>query len=254
MYSNGDETASLDPIELSIVIPAFNEAENLDPLIAEIEAVFQDISFDWELIIVNDGSTDVTREVLHNIQKRCPQLRVLSFRVRSRKTSALDAGFRSARGRLIATMDADLQNDPADIPKLMQWIVEDKSDMVNGWRQQRHDNWLRLLSTRIGNGVRNWLTAEQVHDAACGIKVFRKECLENIKLFTGLHRFLPTLMKLEGWRVMEVPVNHRERHAGYAKYGVGNRLFRGLRDTFAVRWMQKRALRYTIDQGDDSDV
>ena len=135
-----------------------------------------------------------------------------------------------------------------------QWIEEDNSDMVNGWRRQRHDNWLRLLSTRIGNGVRNWLTWEQVHDAASGLKVFRKECLENIKLFSGMHRFLPTLMKIEGWRVMEVPVNHRTRRAGHAKYGVVNRMFRGLRDTFAVRWMQKRALRYAIDQGDDSDV
>ena len=123
--------------------------------------------------------------------------------------------------------------------------------MVSGWRKKRNDHWIRLVSTRIANDVRNWLTNENVHDSASGIKVFRRECICKIKLFNGSHRFLPTLVKMEGYRVMELPVNHRPRHAGTAKYGVSNRVFIALRDTFAIRWMQNRRLVYEIDKGVD---
>ncbi len=174
----------------------------------------------------------------------CPQLRVLSMKARSGQTAAVEAGLRRARGRLVAMMDADLQNDPADLPAMLKLLEEDRCDMVNGWRRDRKDPWIRLLSTRIANWVRNRLTHEDIRDSACGLKVFTQQCIPTLKLFNGMHRFLPTLVKMAGFRVLEIPINHRPRSAGKTKYGVSNRLFRALRDTFAVRWMQSRALRY----------
>jgi hypothetical protein len=131
---------------------------------------------------------------------------------------------------------------------MLALLEQDRCDMVNGWRRDRQDPWIRLVSTRIANGVRNRLTGETIQDSACGLKVFRRECVERLKLFNGMHRFLPTLVKLEGYRVVERPVHHRARMAGKAKYGVANRLFRALRDTFAVRWMQARHVRYEVDE------
>jgi len=198
----------------------------------------------WEIVITDDGSTDDTVSVLGELRKRHPQLRVLSMQQRAGQTAALDAGLRRARGTFIATLDADLQNDPADIPRLLDVLLSQQCGFVNGWRANRRDPWIRLVSTRVANRVRNRLTREQIHDSACGLKVFRRECLDRLKLFNGMHRFLPTLVKMEGYRVVEVPVNHRPRTAGKAKYGVLNRAFKALRDAFAVRWMQQRMLRY----------
>ena len=184
-----------------------------------------------------------------------PALRVRRLLERSGQTAAIDAGFRGARGTYIAMLDADLQNDPADIPRLLDLLITGQHDLVTGWRSERQDPWIRKLSSRIANGVRNWLTHETIHDSACGLKVFRRACLAQIRLYTGMHRFLPTLFRLEGFRVVEIPVNHRPRTAGTAKYGVRNRAIRGLRDTFAIRWMLKRILRYEVrEDGRPSDV
>jgi len=237
-----------DEVYLSVVTAVYNEADNLPTLLAEIAAALRDCFFPWEVVVVNDGSTDDSPAVLRQLLGEYPQLRVLSLRQRSGQTAALDAGLRRARGRYIATLDADLQNDPADIPALLAVVEAGRCDLANGWRKERCDPWLRRISTRIANAVRNYLTRECIHDSACGLKVFRRECIADIKLFTGLHRFLPTLVKLEGYRVEEFPVHHRPRTAGKAKYGVWNRLFRALRDTFAVRWMQARMFHYTCDE------
>jgi dolichol-phosphate mannosyltransferase len=231
-------------IYLSVVAPAHNEAENLPRLLGEIAAALATLNHAWEVVIVDDSSTDDTPCILPDLMKKHPQLRVLSLRNRSGQTAALDAGLRRARGSFIATLDADLQNDPADIPRLLEVLLSKQCGFVNGWRANRQDPWIRLVSTRIANGVRNWLTHERIHDSACGLKVFRRECIDRLKLFNGMHRFLPTLVKMEGYEVVEVPVNHRPRTAGKAKYGVFNRLFKALRDCFAVRWMQRRMLRY----------
>ncbi|HNT37424.1 MAG TPA: glycosyltransferase, partial [bacterium] len=169
-------------------------------------------------------------------------------------TSALDCALRRARGKYIASLDADLQNDPKDIPTMLVPIVSGKCDMVNGWRKDRRDPWIRLVSTKIANGVRNWLTHETIRDSACGLKVFRRECIERVKLYKGMHRFLPTLVKMEGFRVIEVPVNHRPRTAGKTKYSIGNRLFRALRDAFAVRWMQSRTVLYQYEEWEREDA
>jgi dolichol-phosphate mannosyltransferase len=231
-------------IDLSVVAPAHNEQDNLPRLLEEIAAALARLEHRWEVIITDDASTDGTAALLKDLRRKYPQLRVLSMRQRSGQTAAVDAGLRHARGVFVATLDADLQNDPADIPRMLDVLQSQECDFVNGWRANRRDPWIRLVSTRVANRVRNWLTHEQIHDSACGLKVFRRECIDRLKLFNGMHRFLPTLVKMEGYRVVEVPVNHRPRTAGKAKYGVLNRVFKALRDAFAVRWMQQRTIRY----------
>ncbi len=231
-------------IHLSVVAPAHNEMDNLPRLLEEIAAALAKLEHSWEVIITDDASTDGTAAVLQDLRKKYPPLRVLSMRQRSGQTAAVDAALRHARGTFVAMLDADLQNDPADIPRMLDLLQAQPCDFVNGWRANRRDPWIRLVSTRVANRVRNWLTHEQIHDSACGLKVFRRECIDRLKLFNGMHRFLPTLVKMEGYRVIEVPVNHRPRTAGKAKYGVLNRVFKALRDALAVRWMQQRTIRY----------
>jgi dolichol-phosphate mannosyltransferase len=223
-------SAEQNGIYLSVVAPAHNEADNLGRLIDEVTAVASGMKQPWEVVIVNDGSTDQTESVLRARMQACPQLRVLSMKGRCGQTAAVEAGLRVARGRFVAMMDADLQNDPADLPAMLERLARDECDMVNGWRRDRQDPWIRLVSTRIANRVRNWLTHETIRD------------------YNGMHRFLPTLVKMEGFRVVEVPVRHRPRTAGKAKYGVLNRVFRALRDAFAVRWMQSRTVRYEFTE------
>lgn len=231
---------------LSVVAPAYNEAANLPTLVGEISKALRPLQEQFEIVIVNDGSDDNSLEILDGMMGEYPELRVLSLLKRSGQTAAIDAGIRNAKGRYIAMIDADLQNTPTEIPRMVDILKRQQCDLVNGWRDKRNDPWIRLISTRIANGVRNWLTHETIRDSACGLKVFRAECMNKIKLFNGMHRFIPTLFKMEGFRVIEVPVNHRHRVAGKTKYGIGNRLFKGLRDTFAIRWMQRWTLRYEI--------
>jgi len=240
----GFQNPSRGDIHLSVVAPAHNERDNLPRLLEEIAAALAEFEHRWEVIITDDASTDDTAAVLRSLRQKYPPLRILSMRQRSGQTAAVDAGLRHARGTFVATLDADLQNDPADIPRMLELLQSQQCDFVNGGRAKRRDPWIRLISTRVANRVRNWLTHEQIHDSACGLKVFRRECIDRLKLFNGMHRFLPTLVKMEGYRVVEVPVNHRPRTAGKAKYGMLNRVFKALRDAFAVRWMQQRAIRY----------
>jgi dolichol-phosphate mannosyltransferase len=231
-------------IYLSVVAPAYNEAENLPQLFSEIAAALGTLEQRWEIICVDDGSVDDTPRLVPELMKKHPQLRVLSLRNRSGQTAALDAGLRRARGTFIATLDADLQNDPADIPRLLKVLLSAQCGLVSGWRVNRRDPWVRLVSTRFANSVWKWVMHEQVHDSGCGLKVLRRECVDRLKLFNGMHRFLPALVRMEGYEVVEVPVNHRPRTAGKTKYGVLNRVFRAFHDCLAVRWMQRRMLRY----------
>jgi glycosyltransferase involved in cell wall biosynthesis len=195
-------------------------------------------------VYVDDGSRDGSGDVLLALAKRDERVRVVRFARNCGQSAALDAGFRAARGELIATLDADLQNDPADLPRLLAAL--DRADVVNGVRVGRQDGFLRRLSSRIGNGFRNWLTHESVSDVGCSLRVMRASYLRRVKLHRGMHRFLPTLLRMEGARVVELPVRHRPRHRGRSKYGIANRLFVGLADTFAVRWMQGRRLDYEL--------
>ena len=233
---------------LSVVTPAYNEAANLPVLVGELSQVLSHIQNRCEIVVVNDGSQDDSQDVLDALAEKYPELRVITLVKRSGQTAAVDAGIRLARGQYIAMLDADLQNVPTEIPRMLDVLIREQCDLVNGWRKERNDPWIRLVSTRIANGFRNWITHETIHDSACGLKVFRAECIDKIKLFTGMHRFLPTLFKMEGFRVIEIPVCHRPRTAGKTKYGIGNRLFKGLRDTFAIRWMQQRTFHYQIKE------
>jgi glycosyltransferase involved in cell wall biosynthesis len=234
-------------VELSLVIPAYNEQETIKALLQRISEVFKDTSCRFEVIIVDDGSADKTLPLLKSAQKEHPWLRVLTFDRNHGQTAAMSAGFRAAQGHVIATLDADLQNDPAEVPRLMGMLGDDV-DAVVGWRQKRQDPWLRKVSTKIANGIRNWLSSETIHDSACSLKVYKRCCLERLTLYEGMHRFMPTLVKMQGYHVIEVPISHHPRYAGQAKYGVWNRVFKAFFDLLAVRWMKKRWLHYKYEE------
>ena len=223
-----------------MVIPVFEERDNLEPLHRELDAALAEVRGGVELVYVDDGSCDGSAEVLAALAKRDERVRVVRFVENRGQTAAFDAGFRAAHGEVVATLDADLQNDPADLPRLLAAL--DRADVVNGVRVGRRDGLVRRLSSRIGNGFRNWMTHETVSDVGCSLRVMRASYLRRVKLYRGMHRFLPTLLRMEGARVIELPVSHRPRRHGRSKYGIANRLFVGLADVFVVRWMQSRRL------------
>jgi glycosyltransferase involved in cell wall biosynthesis len=228
----------MEPPEVSLVIPVFNEEENLPILAEEIREAMEPLGCSYEVIFVDDGSTDGSPGALAGIARRDPAVRIVRQRRNAGQSAALDAGFRHARGAVIVTLDADLQNDPADIPRLLQKL--EGADVVAGVRTRRQDTWTRRASSRLANAVRNWATRESIADVGCTLKAFRADFLRRVPMFDGMHRFLPTLLKMDGARVLEVPVHHRPRLHGQAKYGIHNRLWRALDDLLAVRWMQKR--------------
>lgn len=234
--------------ELSVVVPVYNEAECVAPLCAELYAVLPGLGRSFEVILVDDGSSDDTPELLAAEKQRRDSLRVLRLRKNCGQSAALSCGFDHARGQVVITLDADLQNDPADIPLLLAKLDSGECDAVCGWRQKRRDTWLRRASSKIANGVRNKLSGETISDTGCSLKAYKTEFLRKIKMFKGMHRFLPTLLKMEGARVVEVPVGHRPRHAGEAKYGVWNRVFKSFRDLLAVRWMKRRHIDYDAEE------
>jgi len=232
--------------DLSVVFPVYNESENLPILTEEISKALEGKGWTYEMVAVDDGSSDDSLAVLRQLRERYPMLRVLTFEKNSGQTAALDAGWHAARGRFVVSLDADLQNDPADIPAMMRKVEESGADMVIGVRVNRHDTWSRRMQSKIGNRVRNWITRDQITDTGCSLKLARKEAIEPVRLYTGMHRFLPTLVRYAGFKVVEMPVNHRPRKFGVSKYGAMNRAFRGLADCFAVRWMGTRMLKYKV--------
>jgi len=234
----------MKPPELSVVIPVYNEEENIPILIRELEETLNHLGKIYEIIMVDDGSRDKSLERILEAQRENPRIRVISFEKNAGQTSAMDAGFRAARGEVIVTLDADLQNSPGDIPLLLEKIPE--YDMVCGFRAERSDPWIRKISSVIANSVRNALTHEEIKDIACSLKAYKRECLQKVKLYNGMHRFLPTLFKMEGFRVIEVRVGHYPRRHGTAKYNIRNRIFRSFVDLLAVLWMKKRQLNYRI--------
>ncbi len=234
------------PPYLSLVIPAYNEQENINVLLERVSAALAQTGKPFEVILVDDGSTDDTPRLLAEGISKYPWLRVLRMENNAGQSAAFDAGFRAARGEVVATIDADLQNDPEEIPRLLPLL--NGYDMVTGWRKHRHDTWFRRRQTRMANRIRNWISEETIQDSASSLKLYKRRCLEGLQLFNGAHRFFPTLVKMRGFTVLEEPVRHSKRYAGTAKYGFRNRALRAFIDLLAVRWLKKRYIRYDVHE------
>ena len=228
--------------ELSVLLPAFNEAESLPQVWSELGAVLDELARPTEVIFVDDGSTDGTAEIVRDIRRADPRVRLIRLAATGGLSTALAAGLERVRGAIVITMDSDLQNDPRDIPRMLASLPG--YDAVTGWRQHRDDPWLKRASSRIANAVRNAVTGDHVRDSACTLRVIRRRCLPCLPRFRGFHRFVPSLLRLGGFRVLELPVNHRARRFGVSHYGIRNRAFVAFEDLLAVRWMQDRWLRY----------
>ena len=232
-------------VSLSVVIPVYNEAANVRPLLDQMGAALANWSGQVEFLFVDDGSTDQTVELLKQAQENDPRIRIARFRRNLGQTAAMAAGFRLAQGSCVVTLDGDLQNDPAEIPRLVEMLKD--WDAVCGIRVQRQDSGWKRLSSRVGNGFRNWATGDNIIDTGCTLKAYRRECLERLELYRGMHRFLPTLLKMRGYRVTQVPVSHHPRLHGKTKYGTWGRLVKGLADVWAVRWMKKNRIAYEAE-------
>jgi glycosyltransferase involved in cell wall biosynthesis len=232
--------------DLSVVIPVYNEEENLPPLWDELRSVLESLRLSFEVVFVDDGSRDRSAEIIRGFRERDGRVRLVRLKANAGETAATDAGFKAADGRWVVTMDADLQNDPHDIPAMLSHL--EQWDAVTGWRVSRGegDSIVRRASSRIANRVRNALSEETIQDSGCTFRAFRRECLRGLVLYRGFHRFIPTLLKMRGYRVLEVPVKNRPRRFGQSKYGVMNRVFVATADLLAVRWMKDRFLRYEI--------
>jgi len=233
-------------IKYSIVIPLKDEEGNIRNLIGELEPVMNSLGKKWELICIDDGSTDQTLPILQDLSKGKPFLRTLVFTKNCGQSSAFDAGFKAAKGEFVITLDGDLQNDPNDIPKLIE--VSENYDLVCGIRQNRKDSFVKRMTGYLANSVRSRVCHDGIQDTGCSLKLYRRDCLKKIKIYDGMHRFLPALFQIEGFRVHQIPVNHRERTRGKTKYNFLNRSFNTIFDMFAVRWMRARHLNYTIDR------
>lgn len=227
-------------MKYSVVIPIKNEEENICELIQEVEPVMEGLGEKWELICIDDGSTDRSLLILQDLCKHKPYMRVLSFTRNFGQSAAFAAGFKAARGELVITLDGDRQNDPTDIPKLTGAMSD--CDLVVGWRVNRRDTLQKKVISRISNWIRSRLCRDGIHDTGCSLKVYRRAALSSIKMYNGMHRFLPALFKIEGLHVKEIPVSHRERSKGATKYHFFNRSLGPIIDMFVVRWMRRRNL------------
>ncbi len=235
-------------LQLSVVAPAYNEQESIEDFVREMCETLRSLAVPFEVVCVDDGSSDQTWQLLQQLRARFPELRPAALERNSGQSAALAAGVSLARGRYIGLIDADLQNDPADIARFFQSMVSRGDlDCLVGVRAERRDNWLRRISSRVANAVGFWITKVAVRDAGCAVKVCRAEYLKRVPFFRGAHRFLATLVQLDGARVEELLVNHRPRLKGSSKYGSGlGRTFVALRDALGVRWMMDRKIRYAL--------
>jgi len=231
---------------VSVVVPFYNEEENVSALAERIEAVFEKLpDYDYECLFVNDGSTDGTREQLERARQRNPRIRPVHLVQNRGQSAALVAGMRRARGEFVLTLDGDLQNDPCDFPKMLDLLKE--YDCVCGYRAKRNDTWVRKASSRIANGVREAILKDGIRDAGCGSKGFRRRCVEHIVPFNGAHRFFAVMMRTAGFTIAECEVTHHPRIHGVSKYGIHNRLWRGIHDLIGVRWLKKRYVTFKVE-------
>jgi glycosyltransferase involved in cell wall biosynthesis len=233
-------------IGISVVVPVYNEEKNIPILIPQLVEVLTPLGESYEMIFVDDGSTDQSRKILKGMVSQYPEIRVLGFKKNCGETAAGAAGLKEARGRVVITIDADLQNDPKDIPRMLDFLKE--YDMVTGWRQEREDSWVKRVTSKIANRIRNGLSGETIRDSGCTFRAYKRECLGNLKLYKGMHRFMPTLVKMEGFRVVEIPIAHHPRQFGVSKYTTWNRMWRAFVDLLAVNWMKSRHIHYEIEE------
>ena len=238
VLSPGAGEAASGP-DISVVVPVYNEEENVATLQSEISRALHGMNY--EVVFVDDGSRDQTAQKI----ERGPQIRVLRFEKNAGQSAATYAGLNAARGATIILMDGDLQNDPADIPKLLAELSRG-ADLVCGYRASRKDTVVKRITSRVANFVRSRFTGDGVRDTGCGLKAMRRECVAAIIPFKGMHRFVPALVKGAGYRLVEVPVNHRRRQFGQSKYGLGNRAIRATVDMFGVRWLLSRHFSYKV--------
>ena len=231
-----------EAVELSIVLPVFNEAQSLPVLWEELQAMLKTVEDSAEVIVVDDGSTDTSVDFVRLLQVTDSRVRLIRLAQNRGLSSALAAGLRAVRGRIVVTLDSDLQSDPRDIPVLLAQL--NRWDAACGWRQARRDPWLKRISSRIANRVRAAVLGDQARDSACSLRAMHRRCVDSLQFFDGFHRFVPALLRQAGHRVIVVPVNHRPRRFGLSHYGVRNRAWRGVVDMFGVRWLQARRLRY----------
>jgi glycosyltransferase involved in cell wall biosynthesis len=224
---------------VSVVVPVFNEEENMSILQTELQDALAGL--DYEIVFVDDGSTDRSAQRIET----APNVLILRFEKNTGQSAALYAGIRAARGQTIVMIDSDLQNDPADIPRLLEEISRG-ADLVCGYRAKRKDTITKRLTSRIANFVRSRFTKDHVRDTGCTLKAMRRECVSALVPFKGMHRFIPALIKGAGYRLVEIPVNHRPRRFGQTKYGFGSRALRATIDMFGVRWLLSRRLNYKI--------
>ncbi len=235
-----------DAPRVSVIIPVYNEVECLPGLLGELTAALVPAPFAWEVLLVDDGSSDGSAELLDAAARADARFVALHFRRNAGQSAAFAAGFAYARGEIAVTLDADGQNPPAEIPRLVAALT-DGIDLVAGYRATRNDSGWRKFQSRFANAVRNRLSGETIRDTGCSLKAFRTRHLKRIPMFNGMHRFLPTLCRLAGAKtVVEIPVAHRPRQGGLSKYGMWNRVFRSLADLMAVRWMQRRWLEWEV--------
>ena len=231
--------SSLSSPAVSVVVPVFNEEQNVSILQSELQSALAGV--DHEIVFVDDGSTDRSAEKI----ERAPNVRVLQFAKNTGQSAALYAGIKDARGKTIVMIDSDLQNDPADIPRLLEEVSRG-ADLVCGYRAKRKDPVTKRLTSRIANFVRSRFTKDYVRDTGCTLKAMRSECANALVPFKGMHRFIPALVRGAGYRLVEIPVNHRPRRFGQTKYGFGSRALRATMDMFGVRWLLSRRLNYKI--------
>ena len=231
-------------MDFSVVVPVYNEAGNIAPLVTEISRAL-DGRYDYEIVYVNDGSQDTTADELQAQRAVRPQLRVVTHRRACGQSTALRTGIKAARAPVIATLDGDGQNDPADIPALIETLFTapagSRLRMVAGYRKRRRDSWIKRISSRVANAVRSRLLGDATPDTGCGLKVFYRDTFLDLPYFDHMHRFLPALVQRAGWQVTSVEVNHRHRERGASKYGTIDRLVAGIDDLLGVMWLKRRA-------------
>jgi len=228
-------------VRVSVVVPLHNEEENVHVLAEKIQAVFAQMpEVTYECLFVNDGSTDGTREAVEKAAKANPQIRPIHLERRSGQSAALWAGMRRAEGDYVLTLDGDLQNDPADFPKFLEGLRQ--YDCVFGYRARRQDTWTKRISSRIANRARRWWLQDDIRDTGCGLKGFRRHCIARLVPFNGMHRYFGVFMKAAGMRIAQIEVAHHPRRFGASKYGIWDRLWRGIYDLVGVAWLRRRYL------------